>query len=123
MISQEGYTLTNGETYSPSRDDKEFNSKVEKSRFNLDFTQWLNSCRAVRYSSKDLIVALNRIFDQSVVTLTPELLSPIVADVDEDIWQAFERVLSQFPEDVLSDLPKDLSIDHDNYLYDTPKKS
>lgn len=54
--------------------------------------------------------------------LTPSLPPSSPTNAEEDIWQAFERVLSEFPEDTLADLPKDLSSNHDRYLYGTRKK-
>ena len=42
-------------------------------------------------------------------------------DKHENIWQAFKRILSEFPKDVFAELPTDLAENHDKYLYDKDK--
>lgn len=32
---------------------------------------------------------------------------------EENIWDAFERILLEFPEDIFEDLPNDLAENHD----------
>jgi hypothetical protein len=65
-------------------------------------------------------VGIAEVFSQRI----PQVLLPPSTPngAEEDIWQAFERVLSEFPDDVLADLPTDLSSNHDHYLYGTRKK-
>ena len=64
-------------------------------------------------------VGIAEIFSQRFLAQSLPPSSP--TNTEEDIWQAFERVLSEFPEDALADLPKDLSSSHDHYLYGTRK--
>lgn len=40
-----------------------------------------------------------------------------------NIWEEFERIRSEFSESVLKDLPRDLSSNHDHYLYGIAKKN
>lgn len=119
------YILANGETFSPFVDDANLKLWVSKLLAAQEVAKGTHS----RIFSSDLsfINALTSVGCQSITSATFFDLSaqnlPSDSEPEEDIWQAFERVLSQFSDDALSDLPKDLSINHDHYLYGTQKKS
>ena len=119
------YIPANGETYSPFVDDTSLKLKVSEL---LAAQERTGESRSRIFSSDvDFLNSLTSVGSQSIASATlfnlPPQNLPGDSEPEEDIWQAFERVLSQFPNDALSDLPKDLSINHDHYLYGTPKKS
>jgi len=114
------YTLTNGETFSPLRDDGALALLAKK----LHVSQENATQAAVSaiVTDNNFRASLKSVWGQAIASSTLFNLPP-QTEPEEDIWQAFERVLSQFPKGALADLPKDLSTNHDHYLYGTPKKS
>jgi hypothetical protein len=42
---------------------------------------------------------------------------------EENIWQAFARILSEYPVDIFDDLPRDLAENHDKYLKEKINKN
>ncbi|MBR8831947.1 MAG: hypothetical protein N5P05_002554 [Chroococcopsis gigantea SAG 12.99] len=44
------------------------------------------------------------------------------APSERPIWQLFEEVADNLPEEILADLPTDGSNHHDHYLYGNPKR-
>lgn len=115
-----GYIITNGETFSPTRDERAlllFASELRVAQERIK-----NPQSSAVSSDVNFAVSLSNVGACSVATATIFNLPP-QSEPEEDIWQAFERVLADFSEDILSDLPKDLSTEHDHYLYGTPKKS
>ena len=41
---------------------------------------------------------------------------------ERPIWELFEEVADNLPEEILADLPTDGSTQHDHYLYGSPKQ-
>ena len=39
-----------------------------------------------------------------------------------ELWDAFERILKDVPQEELQGLPKDFAAEHDHYIYGTPKR-
>lgn len=47
----------------------------------------------------------------------------IDSQTKKPVWEAFEEIMQDVPEQELKKLPKDGALEHDHYIYGTPKKN
>ena len=101
-------------------------------------TKVINLLKNTNYSEKykqreleqDLVNTFNYLKNNQI-DLGPDFAQVVeedfwdLLDTDEDnqrdIWQAFEEIIT-YSGGELSDLPDDASLEHDHYIYGTPKK-
>lgn len=99
-------------------EDKTYSPLIDTDRYDRLMSEMSSGAYGSLRNYKEDGDILNAIYDVFLNRLKSSMsLGSASEDADEDIWAAFESVLSQYPDDALSDLPSDLSEKHDSYVY------